>query len=138
VRRRFGNGRLPVYTANTIPTVKALIEELGVIRGRGFAIDNEEYTPGVFCVAVPVFEAGGGAAVALSVTVPVLRAGRRSLAQILSVVADASVRLSQRCGASPPDPQLLALARIERARAALNDLAASGRYRLAWHDGVGA
>jgi DNA-binding IclR family transcriptional regulator len=138
VRRRFGNGRLPVYTGNTIATVKALIEELGAIRGRGFAIDNEEYTPGVFCVAVPVFEATGGATIALSVTVPVLRAGRPGLAKILSVVADASVRLSQRCGAGLPHPQLLDLIRIDRARGALDDLAASGRYRLSWDDGVGA
>jgi DNA-binding IclR family transcriptional regulator len=67
VRERFVRKDLPVYTANTIPTVSALLDELAIIRQRGFAVDNEEYSLGVFCAAVPVFGSSGTAKNALSV-----------------------------------------------------------------------
>ena len=132
VRRRFGTGALQSYTSKTIPTVRSLIAELAVIRRRGFAIDNEEYTPGVFCVAVPVFETGGVATTAVSITVPITRAARESLAMILAVVADASLNLSARCGVTNRQVQLLDLTRPENARQAIEDLVASRRYDLAW------
>jgi DNA-binding IclR family transcriptional regulator len=132
VQRRFGTGGLKTFTERTIPTVDALIEELALTRARGFAIDNEEYTPGVFCIAVPVFEAGGGASTALSVTVPVLRAERQGLARILAVVADASLQLSRRCGALKPHQLLVELTQTDAASRALDALVASGRYRFAW------
>jgi IclR family acetate operon transcriptional repressor len=48
---------LPRYTANTITTRDAFMAELSTIRARGFAIDNEERTEGMRCIAAPVFNA---------------------------------------------------------------------------------
>lgn len=127
---RFGAGALPAYTANTIATTDALIEELELIRQRGFAIDNEEYTPGVFCIAVPVFEGSGKASVAVSVSVPTTRAQPEQLATILSVIAAASLQLSERCGVATSAPSLTALASPKQARKAIDTLIGSGRYAL--------
>jgi IclR family transcriptional regulator, blcABC operon repressor len=61
---------LPALTERSITTVPALQAELAATRLRGFAVDDEEATPGVVCFAVPV--AGfrtESAAFAISVTV---------------------------------------------------------------------
>ncbi|MCL2865561.1 MAG: IclR family transcriptional regulator [Lachnospiraceae bacterium] len=44
------------YTNNTISTKERLLEELKMIRQRGYAIDNEEIAVGVRCVAAPIFD----------------------------------------------------------------------------------
>lgn len=130
IRARFGGGALPTYTRNTYATVEQLIDELRLTRERGFAIDNEEYTPGVFCIAVPVYEGGERATTALSVSVPTTRAESEGLASILAVVADASLQLSARCGVRRVDPMLSRLSNPAHARAAIEALVASGRYNL--------
>ena len=45
------------FTPNTITTAEALEAELDKIRGRGFSVDDEEYTAGVVCIAAPIFNA---------------------------------------------------------------------------------
>ncbi len=134
VIRRFGEGDLQAYTGNTITSTDGLLDELAVIRNRGFAIDNEEYTPGVFCIAVPVFDTNG-ASTAVSVSVPTMRVTSAGLAKIIAVVSDASLRLSGRCGVREPNPLLLRLAQSDLASAALQNVIESGRYRLPPMDG---
>jgi len=84
---------LPQHTQYTISTEAGLLTELDQIRGRGYALDEQEEELGVRCVAVPV---GTGATpwMALSVSgpmtrltdevvhraVPLLRAGAERLA----------------------------------------------------------
>lgn len=45
---------LTKYTDNTLTDRKKLIEHLKEVTRKGYAIDNEEYDPGVKCVGVPV------------------------------------------------------------------------------------
>ena len=42
-------------TANTIVTEEAFLRHLETVRANGYAIDDEEGEPGVFCIGVPVF-----------------------------------------------------------------------------------
>ena len=44
--------------------------ELALIRERGYAIDNEEITRGIMCVAAPVFGPDGEVICAISITFP--------------------------------------------------------------------
>lgn len=57
-------------TPNTIVDKKELQQELAQIRSRGFAIDGEEYLPGVRCIAAPVLDQTGRVICALSVSYP--------------------------------------------------------------------
>ena len=59
---------LTAFTARTITSADALVAELRKIRTHGFALDIEESTPGVLCVAAPVFGADRGIRAGLSVT----------------------------------------------------------------------
>lgn len=130
VRQRFGSGDLAIYTRTTYSTVAALLEELDVTRRRGFAVDNEEYTPGVFCLAVPVFQGVGPATIALSVSVPIMRATLAQLALILMAICDGSLQISARCGVARRDPRLVQLSQAGEAARAIDDLSKSERYRL--------
>lgn len=46
---------LEKFTDKTLTTKEALLEELRKIRNQGYAFDDEERTPGVRCIAAPVF-----------------------------------------------------------------------------------
>jgi DNA-binding IclR family transcriptional regulator len=128
---RFGWGKLPVMTPTTHATTQSLLAELAITRERGFAIDNSEYTQGVFCLAVPVFDNGSKrAATALSVSLPLLRATVSQLAVILSLVARSSAEIAAGCGVNATDPSLIALTDLGNARRAITEIATSGRYDL--------
>jgi IclR family acetate operon transcriptional repressor len=59
---------LPSHTRNTITEPAALLEELNLIRRRGWAIDDEEDVEGVFCIGAAFFDHGNVCVGALSVT----------------------------------------------------------------------
>lgn len=64
---------LPKLTRNTITDLDKLRAELGVIRKRGYAIDNEEIEEGLKCVAAPLQDITGEIFAAISVSVPAER-----------------------------------------------------------------
>jgi DNA-binding IclR family transcriptional regulator len=70
VIRRVLNRKLEAYTENTITSATQLREELQQTKARGFAVDNEEITRGLVCVAAPIFGVDGEVAGAMSCTVP--------------------------------------------------------------------
>jgi len=119
VRTRLGDAAPARFTATTLADLPALLAELQATRARGFAVDREEYTPGVVCLAVPVFERAGPATLALSVSVPSIRAGADRLAPVLRELAAASLAISRRLGAGPPDPHLVALGEGDAAARAI-------------------
>ena len=62
---------LKKYNENTIidpPRVRRKLEE---VREAGFAVDHEEITRGIMCVAAPVFGVGNNVIAAISMTFPV-------------------------------------------------------------------
>lgn len=55
-------------TENTITKKAPFLEELALIRERGYAIDNEENEVGISCTAVPIFDNSGIPAYVISVS----------------------------------------------------------------------
>ena len=77
-------------TYNTITNSHQLREELELTRRRGYAMDNEEISIGLSCVAVPVFSAPDTVACAISVsgmTVRIRTATERGLVETLKRTA---------------------------------------------------
>lgn len=130
VKARFAASGLPRMTENTLTTFKALLGELAATRARGFGIDNAEYTHGVFCLAAPIRTGPGPAQLALSITVPTLRASVDGLAAALSALARACIAIGTRSGGPPADARLVRLAKLDTARGAIEELHHCGRYRL--------
>jgi DNA-binding IclR family transcriptional regulator len=88
------------FTEATITDGTKLLDEVRAGQLRGYAVDLEEYAPGLHCVAAPICDASGRVVAAISISGPSQRLSREVVhgegAQ--SVVAAAN-RLSQALGA---------------------------------------
>ncbi|MDX1933602.1 MAG: IclR family transcriptional regulator [Capsulimonadales bacterium] len=87
VRTAYSQGPLPPQTARTLTDPAALCAELETIRHQGFALDDEEYKPGLCAFAAPVF--GGGAVVVAAIALPFLKAAAPSQDYCAAVVRTA-------------------------------------------------
>ena len=93
-----GTRPLERLTEHTIVDPAQLMEELESTERRGYALDNEESSPEVCCVAAPIRDFTSRVIAAMSVSMPTSRltAARREEHVILLV--DATARLSARLG----------------------------------------
>ena len=108
-RARLQGCELPRFTPQTITDLPTLLSELASVRLRGFAVDDQEYTPGLLCVAVPIHDHSGRVAAAMSVSIPVIRAGHHQLARALAALAAGGLEIARRLGCAQDDPLLVAL-----------------------------
>jgi DNA-binding IclR family transcriptional regulator len=118
-RARLARRTLPSFTPRTITDLPRLLDELAQVREQGFALDNEEYTPGLRCLAVPIRGHHDLVVAALSVSIPVIRAQPLQMARALSILARSSLEVARRLGCRQDDP---CLARLSTADLALHAL----------------
>lgn len=88
---------LEPLTPNTVQTKEALLEQIKHFRKLGYAIDNEEIEQGLWCVAVPVYDAANRMIVAVSVSGPKVRMMPKK-DKIISKMLRLSEALSKRMG----------------------------------------
>ena len=65
--------RFEPMTANTITEAEAFMREMASIRQKGYAVDNEELSVHLYCVAAPIFDLNGYPSYAMSVSGPASR-----------------------------------------------------------------
>ena len=68
------------FTDKTITELPALIEALRIVRRNGYAIDREEYLPGVICVGAAIRDQAGAVVGAISASTPTMRASDEHIA----------------------------------------------------------
>lgn len=81
-------------TPRTIITWKALEKHLQQVRRAGYAVDDEEYHPGVRCIAAPVYDATGKLIAAIGITGSKERVERPKIAALALQVRAAAGRLA--------------------------------------------
>jgi DNA-binding IclR family transcriptional regulator len=90
---------LPSRTAHTITEIEPFKSHLDGVRKAGYALDNEEHSEGVRCVAAPINNMDGEVIAAVSVSAPAVRVtldvAKRSMKNL--VVETARI-ISQRLG----------------------------------------
>ncbi len=86
------------FTEFTITDTDALIENLGEIRTRGYAIDGEEKNLGMRCIAAPVFDMNGEAVAGISVSGPTSRVRTDDIERLSGSVKRAAQSLSTAIG----------------------------------------
>jgi DNA-binding IclR family transcriptional regulator len=79
------------HTPNTLIDPAALEVELTNVRRQGYALDDEEFLSGLFCIAVPIHDPSNGACLAgLALQAPVVRLNRDNAAERLPVLRAAA------------------------------------------------
>ena len=107
LRRRFDGVSLERLTPNSLTTFAALEADLEATRVRGYAIDNQESSPEVICVAAPLLDGRGEVIAGMSISVPVSRmSAARELelsSMVVRAVADLGARLGYHLDALPAE-----------------------------------
>lgn len=94
-RRLLAQAPLERYTERTITDADALEREISAVRRDGYAVDDEEFLPGLFCVAVLVPDAAGHRSNAgIAVQAPVMRLGRDQIARLLPALQRAAAAIA--------------------------------------------
>jgi DNA-binding IclR family transcriptional regulator len=90
--------KLKPRTPRTITSSEALLAELEAIRGRGYALDDEENELGIRCVSAPILDFTRLAVAAMSVSGPSDRMDRRRCVELAPLVRGAALQVSRRMG----------------------------------------
>ncbi len=92
---------LRAYTRNTAKTIPALLRELALVRKRGYAVNDEEMTPGVRSIAVPVLNPERRALCAVAVTGPKARLTDARVERLSTKIQDTAARIVDQLGLNP-------------------------------------
>jgi IclR family acetate operon transcriptional repressor len=96
--RRILGKTLARYTESTIVDFAALVESLRIVRRTGYALDKEEYLPGVICIGAAIRDHAGAVVGAISASMPTMRATDEHVAQVREEVVNAARALSVEFG----------------------------------------
>jgi IclR family transcriptional regulator, acetate operon repressor len=113
IQRIIGKG-MKRYTDKTITELPALLESLRAVRRNGYAIDREEYLPGVICVGAAIRDQAGTVIGAISASTPTMRADDEHISLMRDEINAATRALSAEFG--EPNAQ----SGVDRAQAIAN------------------
>ncbi|HXZ22026.1 MAG TPA: IclR family transcriptional regulator [Pseudolabrys sp.] len=96
--KRILAGGMKRYTDKTITDLPTLLESLRLVRRNGYAIDREEFLPGVICVGIAVRDQAGTVIGAISASTPTMRASDEHIALMRQEITAAARSLSAEFG----------------------------------------
>ena len=102
--RRLSGVELKSFTPHTITNVTVLRDILRQTRARGFGTDDQEFTLGLRCFAVPVFDHSGQVVASMSASIPSIRVSDEVAERVIGVLAEEARELSIRLGYRPTGP----------------------------------
>jgi IclR family acetate operon transcriptional repressor len=106
VRRLFSRRRrLPRFTPNTITRPRDVLAQLEAIRRTGVALDREELTLGIRCLAAPILDLTGQACAAISITAPSATLDEERVAELRPVLLEAVTEVSKALGGPSIPPR---------------------------------
>jgi IclR family acetate operon transcriptional repressor len=94
-RRLLAHAPLEACTPNTLTDFAALEREIRQVRRQGHAIDDQEFLPGLLCVAVAVPSAAGRSNLCVAVQAPAMRLPRDRAASVLPALRRAAQALAR-------------------------------------------
>ena len=104
-RRLLGLVPLEAFTSKTLTDFDRLEKEVRQVKRQGHALDNEEFLPGLLCVAVLVPSAHGRSNLCVAVQAPVMRLPPDKALQLLPALQRAAGALAQIEAQAQPQPQ---------------------------------
>jgi DNA-binding IclR family transcriptional regulator len=109
IKALYANTPLVNRTGRGPSSVTALLRELDEDRARGYALDAEMVTPGITCVAAPVFSYEGVPAAAIGLTFVSAQRGPKEVDEAATATREVAARLSANLGYAPRHPEAVAV-----------------------------
>lgn len=94
---------LPRFTDRTLTDREALEADLAATRARGWAMDDEEHTLGMRCLAAPIFDENGMAVAGVSLSGPTVRVTREDAPRLGRLAMDAAAEIMRAIGGRRPE-----------------------------------
>ena len=94
-RRLLAHAPLEKYTAKTVTELAKIEREIKRVQADGFALDDEEFLPGLLCLAVPVPASAGLSNLCVAVQAPVMRLTAAKAKRLLPALQRAALALSR-------------------------------------------
>ena len=94
-QRLLAHAPLEAFTPKTLTQMDQLEQEIKQIKRQGFALDNEEFLPGLLCVAMLVPNASGRSNLCVAVQAPIMRLTVDKAMQLLNPLHRAAEALSR-------------------------------------------
>ncbi|WP_162585861.1 IclR family transcriptional regulator [Variovorax sp. RA8] len=94
-RRLLAHAPLEAYTPRTLTDLDALEREIQRVRKDGCAFDNEEFLPGLLCIAALVPSESGPSNLCIAVQAPVMRMDMEKAKKLLPALQRAALALSR-------------------------------------------
>jgi IclR family KDG regulon transcriptional repressor len=102
IRERLQGIPLTPFTPNTITSFDRLIQEVDLIRARGWSEDDEEYEEGLRCIAAPIYDYRNCVIAAVSTSGPKNIISKERDEEISRYVIGAARDISKSMGYLPP------------------------------------
>jgi len=94
-KRLLAHAPLEKYTAKTITQLTKFEREIERVQREGYALDEEEFLPGLLCIAVQVPSAAGLSNLCIAVQAPSVRLSTPKAKQLLPALRRAAAELSR-------------------------------------------
>ena len=94
-KRLLAHVPLERFTDNTLTELPALEREVNAAKRNGYALDNEEFLPGLFCIAVAVPGGTGRTTMGIAVQAPVIRLTRENALDLLPALRRAAAAIAE-------------------------------------------
>src|SRR6187551_2173615 len=101
-RRLLANTPLQRYTGNTVTDLEGLERAVRKVRQDGFALDDEEFLPGLLCIAVAVPAPTARSSLCVAIQAPVMRANTETARRWLPPLQRAAQALCAIDADAPP------------------------------------
>lgn len=85
-------------TPHTQTTLSEIRREAELTRKRGYSLDDEEFNPGVRCVAAPIRGSDGTVVAAIGITASTVRFTRDRIPEMAAAVTEAAREISEQMG----------------------------------------
>ncbi len=94
----YGKNRPSKRTPHTLSTLAEIRREADLTAKRGYSLDDEEFNPGVRCLAAPVRSSDGSVVAAIGITASTVRFTRERIPEIAAIVTQSAAELSRLIG----------------------------------------
>jgi len=90
--------KLKPFTRRTCATKAALFQALEITQSRGYALDDEEQSEGLRCIASNIYDHYGEAVAALSISGPAVRVTRERLPELSAYIIESAGKITRAIG----------------------------------------